>query len=86
MVVSGGGPMRLEGPISLCARAAIDPTRHFDGQLAQLSIWNKGLSMSQIARLYTLVSMRSSGVAAVMRHHGTAGGSVLCIAAGISVQ
>ena len=60
LAVSGGDPLSLQGPITLCARSATDPTRHFDGQLASFGIWNEGLTAQYIGSLYSQVSLEGA--------------------------
>eukprot|EP00887_Chlorella_sp_A99_P005410 scaffold1.g5410.t1 len=56
--VTGGGPAQLTGNVILCSRSDASAERHFDGQLAYLSLFDTGessLNDSQVAALYTAV-------------------------------
>ena len=55
VAVSGGGPLQLPGPVTLCARSASDTSSRLDGYLAQLSFWDQGLSPAQIQALFSMV-------------------------------
>ncbi|MEW5307095.1 MAG: hypothetical protein WDW36_009513 [Sanguina aurantia] len=51
--IPGGYPAQLDGPITLCARADLDPGRLFTGSIANLMLWNVPLSASHVAELFS---------------------------------
>eukprot|EP00212_Chloropicon_laureae_P003902 CAMPEP_0197488208 /NCGR_PEP_ID=MMETSP1311-20131121/3186_1 /TAXON_ID=464262 /ORGANISM="Genus nov. species nov., Strain RCC856" /LENGTH=1764 /DNA_ID=CAMNT_0043032175 /DNA_START=186 /DNA_END=5480 /DNA_ORIENTATION=+ len=57
--VDGGSPMNMEGDIFLCGRADLAAERHFDGQLAHLSIYDQSLSPEMIGAIFTAVKGKS---------------------------
>ena len=48
-LVSGGDPMFLNSPITLCGRVDLNADRFFDGRLAELSIFDNALTRPQVA-------------------------------------
>jgi hypothetical protein len=50
-LVSGGDPMFLNSPITLCGRVDLNADRFFDGRLAELSIFDNALTRPQVAFL-----------------------------------
>lgn len=50
---TGGFPINLDGPLYLCSRSDREPTRFFDGSVAQLSIFDASLTPDQVKSLYT---------------------------------
>lgn len=46
-LVSGGDPMFLDSPITLCGRVDLEPSRFFSGRLAELTIFDTDLSGKQ---------------------------------------
>lgn len=58
--VHGGHPFFADGDIFLCGRNDQDPDRHFDGAVAQLSLFDKSLSESQIKKLYKTIKSGGS--------------------------
>ena len=53
-LVSGGDPMFLNSPITLCGRVDLNADRFFDGRLAELSIFDNALTRPQVAALIHL--------------------------------
>ena len=53
--VDGGDPMEIDGDIALCTRSYDNAVRHFDGDLAYLSIWDHALNAKQVSYLYEAV-------------------------------
>ena len=49
---TGGGPLALDGTLTLCARADLEPTRFFSGSIAFLKIFNVALTGAQMRALY----------------------------------
>ena len=47
-LVSGGDPMFLNSPITLCGRVDLNADRFFDGQLVELSIFDSALTRPQV--------------------------------------
>ena len=47
--------MELAGPITLCGRSDQDPTRFYDGFIANVGIYNTSLSPAAMATLYQAV-------------------------------
>jgi hypothetical protein len=62
--VGGGGPLRLEGDLVLCSRSDDPEGRHFDGDLAYLSLWDEALSPEAVAALYAAVADAPAAAAA----------------------
>ena len=56
MSLDGGNPMNLTGNIILCGRLEGDAARGYDGQLAELTIFDSALTAPQIEALYYAVS------------------------------
>ena len=56
MSLDGGNPMNLTGNIILCGRSEGDAARGYDGQLAELTIFDSALTATQIEALYYTVS------------------------------
>lgn len=54
--VPGGDPMNIDGDIALCTRSYDNSVRHFDGEMAYLSIWDQSLDADQIGALYEAVA------------------------------
>lgn len=46
--IPGGGPMQLSGPITLCGRSDLDPTRFFSGSIANLMLFDTPLRADQV--------------------------------------
>lgn len=53
--VTGGFPLRIDAPITLCARSDLDPSRFYNGALANLGIYDSQLSAAQIHAIYQQV-------------------------------
>ncbi|GMH45693.1 hypothetical protein BSKO_13656 [Bryopsis sp. KO-2023] len=49
---SAGGPLRPGGKIYLCGRHDGHATRHFEGDVAQLGLYDRALSTEEVATLY----------------------------------
>lgn len=47
-LVSGGDPMFLNSPITLCGRVDLNADRFFSGRLAELSIFDDALNKQQV--------------------------------------
>jgi hypothetical protein len=47
-LVSGGDPMFLDSPITLCGRVDLNAERFFSGRLAELSIFDNSLTKQQV--------------------------------------
>jgi len=60
--VDGGDPMQLTGSIILCSRSDDPSERHFDGDLAYLSLWDQALSPAQVQSLYSAVEVKAAAV------------------------
>ncbi len=50
--VTGGDPLTVDAPITLCARSDLNNDRYFDGRIANLGIWSTQLTAPQISTLY----------------------------------
>ncbi|KAG1665487.1 hypothetical protein FOA52_007619 [Chlamydomonas sp. UWO 241] len=48
----GGEPIMLTGPISVCGRADLDPSRTFAGRVSQLMIFDEALTANDINELW----------------------------------
>ena len=59
--MDGGGPMRLDGPITLCGRVDGDPSRRFTGALSQLALFDQTLSEEEVLQLYLAASISMEG-------------------------
>ncbi len=57
MPVTGGDPLRINAPITLCARSDLDPQRFYNGKLANLGIYDSQLTAAQIRAIYQQVIM-----------------------------
>ncbi len=53
--VTGGFPLRIDAPITLCARSDLDPSRFYNGALANLGIYDSQLSAAQVRAIYQQV-------------------------------
>lgn len=62
--VDGGGPLQLGGNVVLCSRYDADTERHYDGELAYLSLWDQALTPSQVAALYAAVQQKAAAAPA----------------------
>ncbi|KAL4548009.1 hypothetical protein Ndes2526B_g07220 [Nannochloris sp. 'desiccata'] len=49
---TGGGPLNLNGTLTLCARADLDSDRFFSGNLANLRVYNVPLEAEQVKALF----------------------------------
>jgi hypothetical protein len=49
---TGGAPINLNGTLTLCARADLDPDRFFSGNIANLRIYNVPLEAQQVKALF----------------------------------
>ncbi|CAK0785312.1 hypothetical protein CVIRNUC_008519 [Coccomyxa viridis] len=55
LLVPGGAPAALSGPIHLCTRADNNNTRYFNGKVAYLGLYDQRLDETQIMMLYQAV-------------------------------
>ena len=60
--VDGGDAMNMTGSIVLCSRSDDPSERHFDGNLAYLSLWDQVLQDQQVAALYAAVQQKASTI------------------------
>ncbi|KAK9861129.1 hypothetical protein WJX84_008851 [Apatococcus fuscideae] len=60
--VDGGRAMDLDLPIQLCGNRANDPTRHFDGTIAYLGLYNVALTEAQVMLLHTAVTQNPTAL------------------------
>uniref|UniRef100_A0A061S6Z7 Laminin G domain-containing protein n=1 Tax=Tetraselmis sp. GSL018 TaxID=582737 RepID=A0A061S6Z7_9CHLO len=58
---TGGNPIHLSGPISICGRRDESPARHFPGRIAGVGFWNKALQPDQVLSLYNAVASKLQG-------------------------
>jgi hypothetical protein len=57
--VDGGGPLRLDGPITLCGRVDGDPGRRFTGAMSQLVLFDQALAATEVWQLYVASAFRT---------------------------
>lgn len=62
LVVDGGAPLNLTGNIVLCTRSDDPGERHFDGNLAYISLWDAVLLPGQVKALYDAVHSRAMSI------------------------
>lgn len=56
--VTGGEPLEIKAPITLCARSDLSGPRYYDGRIANLGIWDDPLTGPHIATLFDQVHAR----------------------------
>jgi hypothetical protein len=55
--ITGGNPLDIpvSAPVTLCARSDLEPSRFYNGALANLGIWDVQLTPTQIQAIYQQV-------------------------------